>query len=167
MTVRDAILLAVPVFAARARGGRAAVRAEMERVGIPSPLAAEIVEFLPVAFARAALSGMGVVFADHFVRQTAQGRVIGQKLLSDEPVHREGLAMANEVSVMDEVAFATVVGWSLEYRRIDEMMRSGSRAGDLVCSPPVMLANDENVRAFDDTSGGVQRRPKSWWQFWR
>ena len=100
MTVRDAILLAIPVFAAHPRGGPADVRAGLEAAGVPAGLAAEIVEFLPLALARAMLDGMGIQFADHYVRQTAQGRVIGQKLLTDEPVYREGLAIAGEIGAM-------------------------------------------------------------------
>jgi hypothetical protein len=167
MTVRDAILLAVPVFAAHARRGPDAIRDGLERAVVPTALAAEIVEFLPIAFARAMLSGMGIRFADHFVRQTAQGRVIGQKLLTDEPVYREGLAMANEISTIGENAFVTVASCSREYQKISEMLGSGSQAQQLVCSPPIMLANNEDLRDFDDTSGGVQPRPKTWWQFWK
>lgn len=167
MTVRDAILLAVPVFAARSRDDASAVRGELEKVGIPARLAAEVVEFLPVAFARAMLHGMGIQFADHYVRQTSGGRVIGQKLLTDEPVYREGLAIAGEVSAAGEDAFMAVAGWSPEYRAINRAMNSGAPAGDIQCAPLVVLANHEDGRYFDDTSGGTQPRSKSWWRFWR
>jgi hypothetical protein len=167
MTVRDAILLAIPVFAAHPRGGLSDVRAGLEAAGVPAGLAAEIVEFLPLALARAMLNGMGVRFADHYVRQTAQGKVIGQKLLADEPVYREGLAIAGEVSGMGEDAFMAVAGWSPEYRAVGRAMNAGSRAEDLECPPPVVLANYEDRRAFDDTSGGTQPRAKGWWQFWK
>jgi hypothetical protein len=167
MTIRDAILLAVPVFAAHARGGLSDVRGELEKDGIPADLAAEIVEFLPVALARAMLDGMGIQFADHYVRRTAQGRVIGQKLLADEPVYREGLAIAGEISGMGEDAFMAVAGWSSEYRAINRAMNAGSPAEDLRCGPPVVLAHDGDRRHFDDTSGGTQPRAKAWWQFWK
>jgi hypothetical protein len=167
MTTRDAILLAVPAFAAHARGGPSAVRGELEKAGVPAPLAAEIVEFLPVALARAMLDGMGIEFADHYVRQTAQGRVIGEKLLGDEPVYREGLAIAGEISGMGEDVFIAVAGRSPEYQAINRAMNSGSRPEDLQCAPPVMLANPEDQRTFDDTSGGTQPRVKAWWQFWK
>ena len=102
MTVREAILRAVPVFASHAGGGPDALRDELNKVGIPIALAAEVVEFLPIAVARAMLDGMGVVFADHYVRQTAQGQIIGHKRLDEEPVYREGLSMADEISRMGE-----------------------------------------------------------------
>jgi hypothetical protein len=167
MTPRDAILLAIPVFAAHARDGPLAVRGELERAGIPAALAAEVVEFLPVALARAMLDGMGVRFADHYVRQTAQGGVIGQKLLADEPVFRAGLEIAGEISGMADGAFMAVAGWSSEYRAINRALNSGALAEDLQCAPLVVLANDADRRAFDDTSGGTQPRVKSWWQFWK
>lgn len=167
MTVRDAILLAIPVYAAHARGGPSTVRGELEKAGVPPPLAAEVVEFLPVALARAMLDGMGVRFADHYVRRTAQGRVIGRKRLSDEPVYREGLLMADEVSRMGEGEFMAVAGQSPEYRAINRAMNAGSAAADLVSGPLVLFANGDDRRAFDDTSGGIQPRAKGWWQFWR
>jgi hypothetical protein len=168
MTVRDAILLSIPVFGAHGRSGPAAVRAELIAAGIPAPLAAEVVEFLPLALARAMLEGMGIRFADHYVRQTAQGRVVGQKLLTDEPVFREGLAIAGEISGGGTDEFMAVAGLSPEYRAIHKLLSSGSQPEDLQCAPPVVLANDEDRRAFDDTSGGVQpKQKKPWWQFWK
>jgi hypothetical protein len=167
MTARDAILRAVPLFAAHGGGGRDAIRRELEGAGIPSPLAAAVVEFLPLALARALLDGMGIRFADHYVRQTAQGRVIGQKLLTDEPVFREGLAVADEIGRMGEAAFMAVAGWSPEYRAVQKAISAGSPSGDLHCGPPVMLATGDDRRAFDDTSGGRQPRAKAWWQFWK
>ena len=165
MTTRDAILLAVPILA-RTRDAPAAVRVGLGKAGIPAQLAAEIVEFLPVAFARALLDGMGIQFGDHYVRQTAQGRVIGQKLLADEPVYREGLAIAGEVSARGEEAFLAVAGRSPEYRAISRAMNAGSAAEDLRCAPLVVLANHEDPRHFDDTSGGSQPRARAWWRFW-
>ena len=167
MTVRDAILLAMPVFAAHASGGSSVVRGELEKAGIPARLAAEIVEFLPIALARAMLEGMGVRFADHYVRMTAQGQVIGQKPLADEPVFREGLAIAGEVSGGASGEFMAVAGLSPEYQAINKKLNSGSKSTELHCGPPLIIANDRDRRSFDDTSGGAQQRAKAWWQFWK
>ena len=167
MTVRDAILLAMPVFVAHAQGGSPVVRGELEKAGIPAKLAAEIVEFLPLALARAMLDGMGVRFADYYVRQTAQGNVIGQKPLADEPVFREGLSIAGELSGGASGEFMAVAGWSLEYRAINKALNSGSNSADLQCAPPVVFANDQDRRSFNDTSGGTQPRTRAWWQFWK
>lgn len=166
MTVREAILLAVPVFAARGRDGLFAVRTAVERAGVPRQLAAEIVEFLPLAFARALLDGMGVRFDDHYVRQTVGGRLIGRKLLTDEEVFREGLAIADTAST-DGDAYVAVAGFSPEYRAINRALNTGSRAEDLRCEPPVVFVEYDDERRFDDTSGGNQPPAKSWWQFWK
>jgi hypothetical protein len=166
MTVREAILLAMPVFTEHARGGLSAIRRELEKAGVPRKLAAEITEFLPLALARAMLEGMGVHFEDHYVRQTARGRVIGRKLLADEPVYREGLAIANELSGGGE-EFVAVAGWSTEYQAINKAMNSGSRPEDLRCAPPVVFAEHDDDRRFRDTSDGVEPKTKSWWQFWK
>jgi hypothetical protein len=167
VTVRDAILLSVPVFAARGGLGPATVRGALERAGVSAATAAEIVEFLPLALARAMLEGMGIRFADYYVRQTAQGQVIGQKLLADEPVYREGLLVANEVSATDESAFLAVAGHSPEFRAIRRALQNGAAAEDLRCAPPIVLAHDEDPRTFDDISGAPPPRLRAWWRFWK
>src|SRR5687767_15971524 len=165
MTVRDAILLSVPVFAANTGGGPDALRAELAAAGIPPRLAAEVAEFLPLAVARAMLDGMGVHFEDHYVRTIDGGRVVGEKRLADEPVFREGLTIAGEISVMGQDEFMAVAGWSSEYRAIQEALAAGARAEDLRCPVPVVYARGGDRRAFDDTSGGRQLR-RAWWRFW-
>jgi hypothetical protein len=166
MTVRDAILLAPPVFAAHARGGLRAIRLGLEAAGVPPRLAIEVVEFLPLALARALLDGMGVHFEDYYARQTSGGRVIGQKLLADEPVFREGLAAADEMSG-DGAAYLAVAGRSAEYQAINRAMNAGARPEDLRCAPPVVFADHDDERRFDDTSGGVQPRAHAWWRLWK
>ena len=166
MTIREAILRAVPIFASHPGGRPDDLRAELSAIGLPVALAAEVVEFLPIAVARALLDGMGVRFSDHYVRQTAQGRIIGQKRLDDEPVYREGLAMADEIGRMGDDALMAVVKYSPEYQAISKALNSGSRSHDLTCSPPTMLANNDDLRVFGDTSNGTQRGTKPWWKFW-
>jgi hypothetical protein len=164
MTTREAILRAVPVFAIHANSGPSSLRAELNKLGIPVALAAEVVEFLPIAVARAMLNGMGVRFADHYVRQTAQGHIIGEKRLDDEPVYREGLALADEIGRMGEDTLMAVVNYSPEYTAISKAINSGSRPEELSCAPPTMLANNDDPRTFNDTSGGATSKP--WWKFW-
>jgi hypothetical protein len=164
MTVREAILRAVPVFAAHTARGPDELRRELTRVGLSVDVAAEVVEFLPIAVARAVLQGMGVRFADHYVRRTAQGQVIGEKRLDEEPVYREGLLMADEIGRMGEAALMAVVNHSPEYLAISKALNAGTRPDQLTCSPPTMLANNDDRRAFGDTSAGTG--PKPWWKFW-
>jgi hypothetical protein len=165
MTTREAILRSVPVFVAHPSNGPDALRIELANAGVPVGLAAEVVEFLPIAVARAMLNGMGVQFEDYYIRQTAQGQVIGQKQLTDEPVYREGLAMADEIGRMGDDTLMAVVNWSAEYRAISKAINAGSRPDEMSCAPPTMVANNEDGRAFNDTSGGSQRT-KAWWKFW-
>lgn len=167
MTVRDAILRAVPVFVAHRGGDLYAIRDGLERAGIPAALAAEVIEFLPLAVARALLQGMGIRFADEYIRGTAQGQEIGRKPLMEEPVYREGLAMADEIVRMGQDTFMAVAGWSSEYQAVNKAMNAGSRPEDMSFNPPLMRANSEDARRFDDTSGGVQPRKPAWWKFWK
>jgi hypothetical protein len=167
MTVRDAILRAVPIFSGVPNGDLYRIRDELANAGIPASLAAEVVEFLPLAVARAVLNGMGIQFEDYYTRQTAQGRVIGQRKLLDEPVYREGLEMADEISRMGEDAFMALASLSAEFRAINKALKAGSRPEDLTCSPPIVLANNDDPRFFDNTSSGMQQRDKRWWQIWK
>ena len=169
MTIREAILRAVPVFVASSGRGPDELRIELNRAGLPLALAAEVVEFLPIAVARAMFHGMGVRFADHYVRRTAQGRVIGQKRLDEEPVYREGLALADEIARAGEDTLQAVLNWSPEYQAISKALSGGSRPEDLTCAPPTMLANNDDRRAFGDTAAAPADEPgvrKPWWKFW-
>lgn len=166
MTVRDAILLSIPVFEAHQRDGLTDLRTGLEAAGIPRALAADVVDFLPLAMVRSVLDGMGVRFADHYVRQTAQGRVIGTRPLAAEPVFQEGVAIACEVSCLGSAGFQAVVARSEEYRAVGRALDAGGRAEDLECHPPVVSAGHDDRRAFDDTCGGRQPRRRAWWRPW-
>lgn len=164
MTVTEAIHRAVPVFAAHPGADVYDIRAALIAAGIPVELAADIVEFLPIAVARAVLDGMGVRFADEYVRQTSQGRVVGHKKLADEPVYREGLALAGELSGMGDEVFLALVRRSPEYRAVSKALDAGANPADLTCAPPTMIGNANDRRTF----GAAPARPvKSWWQFWK
>ena len=164
MTVREAILRAVPIFASHPGARPDDLRAELNEAGLPVALAADVVEFLPIAVARALLDGMGVRFSDHYVRQTAQGHVIGQKRLDEEPVYREGLALAHEIGRLGDDALMAVVNYSPEYQAISKALNSGSQSHDLTCAPPTMLTNYDDQRVFGDTSASAPQKP--WWKFW-
>jgi hypothetical protein len=160
MTVTEAIHLAVPVFIAHPGADVYVIRAALIEAGITAELAADVVEFLPLAVARAVLDGMGIRFADEYVRQTAQGRVLGQKKLADEPVYREGLAVAGELTGMRDETFLALVRRSPEYQAVSRALDGGADPADLEFAPPTMIANEGDRRAF-------ARPGRSWWQFWK
>jgi hypothetical protein len=164
MTVAEVVRRAVPVFTANPTADVFVIRHELERVGVPPPLAADVVDFLPLAVARALLDGMGIRFSDEYVRQSSQGRVIGQRKLIDEPVYREGLAVAGEVSGIGDEVFLALVGRSPEYRAVRAAMDAGTRPEDLEYGPPVMIALANDPRLFPGHGGQSDKR---WWQFWK
>jgi hypothetical protein len=65
---------------------------------------------------------------------------------------------------MGEAALTAVLNFSSEYHAVSRALSNGARAEDLTCGPPTMLANNDDRRAFNDTTGGAAR--KSWWKFW-
>ena len=167
MTIRDATLIAIPVFEASERASTGDLCTALEAAGIPAGMAADVVDFLPIALARALLEGSGVRFADHYVRKTSQGQVIGTKPLLDEPVFREGMGIACEVSGGgDGRAFLSVAVRSAEYQAVSRAIDGGLQMAELECHPPVVSAGYDDHRGFHDTSGGRQARVNPWWQFW-
>ncbi|MDB5307858.1 MAG: hypothetical protein JWO38_2060 [Gemmataceae bacterium] len=164
MTVTEAIRRAVPVFAAHPTADVYFIRDRLVSDGIPVPLAADIVEFLPLAVARAVLDGMGIRFADEYVRQTPRGQTVGLKKLMDEPVYREGLTVAGEISEMGDEVFLALIERSPEYQAIRKALDTGARPEDLECAAPTMIATDGDVRPSSRLPG---RTDKAWWQFWR
>ena len=164
ITVAEAIRRAVPVFTAYPGEDVYVIRDELVKAGVPPRLAADVVEFLPLAVARAVMDGMGIHFAEEYVRRSPQGRVIEQKRLTDEPVYREALAAAAEISGMGDTVFQALVERSPEYRAVRTALDGGARADDLSCGMPIMIENPDDLRLF----GREQRTgEKSWWQFWK
>lgn len=164
MTATEAVRRSVPVFAAHPGADVYDIRAGLIGAGIPVELAADITEFLPLAAARAMLDGMGIRFADEYVRLSDQGRVIGQKKLADEPVYREGLRVAGELSRIGDEAFLALVRRSQEYRAVNKALNEGADPAGLNYGPPVMIANEDDRRAFGEPPG---RPARTWWQFWK
>jgi len=114
--------------------------------------------------ARAVLAGMGIRFADEYVRLSDQGRVIGRRKLADEPVYRAGLEVAGELSGMGDEMFLALVRRSQEYQAVSKALNEGADPAGLNYTEPVMIANADDRRSFGEPPA---RRAKSWWQFWK
>jgi hypothetical protein len=166
MTAWEGIVPSIPVFAAHARGVLTDVRAELVQAGVPPALAAEVVEFLPLALARALLDGMGVRFADHCARRTARysGLKPATAMNSNSPrlLTSPAVAKPSRKTGSSDRSFLPITRPSAVCRTLN----SGCPAEGIEVGPPVLLANDRDQRPFDDTSGGPQPRARRRWRLW-
>jgi hypothetical protein len=146
--VRDAILRAVPVFLANQQASFWDIRDRLVEVRIPRTLATDLIEFLPLALSRAVLQGMGIGFKDYYIRLLPSGEALPPKKLVDEPVFREGLAMAGEIRRGGEAGFLAVLLCSSEFAEVNDSLNAGSKPENLDHAPQIIMARDDDPRTF-------------------
>ena len=117
---------------------------------------AQLYEFVPLAFGRHFLAGMGVTLDPEFVRLDRSGRERERGLVAEVPAFRVAAGLAPEFGVRagerQDGSFMRVAGGSAEVRAVTDLVARGSRPADLVCVPPVLGWR------------GAPDRP--WWRFW-
>lgn len=104
--------------------------------GLRPPLAARLIEFVPLAYGRVLLTKTGARFSDSFQRKLPTG-VLQERLLSSEPVWNAALEFARresqrDISVQD---FLVVAGRSAEFQAANELLNRGSELENLVFTP--------------------------------
>jgi len=111
-----------------------AIFRELVKRGLPRPLAARLVEFLPSAYCRALLRKSGVQFSDSFTRRTSKEE---PKSLSSEPIWIDALEYAEtemrKDATRDEILM--VAGRSAEFQGINQMLHKGSQLKNLALTP--------------------------------
>jgi hypothetical protein len=139
MSLADSIRQALPFFVDHAASDTRALRLALQQAGHPVEFAAELVEFMPLAFGRLLLEGTGVQLSDVYSRLDREGCEKVQARLIDEPVYRQALAIAREVASQDQVAFMAVAGRSSELNAVSKALYAGSKPESLLVSPPVLF----------------------------
>ena len=180
MDAQTAVAAALPVFGATKPGEWGALRAGVARAGIPVPLAAEVVAFMPIAFARELLNGMGIDFSADYATYSPEGgtRVAGK--LAEHPVYAAAAALAAGMVERQEGGDAVVaVGiWSSEFSAVNQALNAGSQPSDLVTGPPVVIL--DGAPSASDTAESVPPaapaspspsaepapRERPWWKPW-
>jgi hypothetical protein len=136
-----AIERALPAFSTVQRGDWAGLRAALAAAGVPAALASDITAFVPVAFGRALLDGMGIGFSPEYAVADGGGgvRVAGQ--LIDHPVYAAAAAKAQQVLALRQGgdAFVAAAVWSSEFAAVNQALHAGSNPSDLVAGPPLVL----------------------------
>jgi hypothetical protein len=112
------------------------VLATLRAEGIADAIARRIVIFLPLAFGRRFLGGIGDGGGPRLSRTYAVHTSSHEHTLAEDPVYIEALAHAARA---DEESFRAIALRSSEVDAVNSALHSGSRIEDLVLSPPTLL----------------------------
>jgi hypothetical protein len=161
MDAPTALQRAIPVFVQHAKSDLLNLRMALTIARVGS-MVEEVVEFVPLAFGRSLMDGMGITFDDEYVRMDSEGRERLRRKLMDEPLYREALRIAPHVLATEgQDAFLAVAIRSAEFQAVNEALHAGSDPADLQASAPVMEWSEERHAAQPEPS-----KAKPWWKVW-
>ncbi|MGL6073473.1 MAG: hypothetical protein ACRC8S_04845 [Fimbriiglobus sp.] len=119
-------------------------------------MAVELYEFVPLAFGRYFLSGLGVTLDPEYIRVDRRGRERHRGPIGDVAAFQLATALAPEYAERarktQDGSFMAVAATSGEVKAVSELIANGSKAVDIVCVPPVMDWR------------GTSEKPS--WRFW-
>jgi hypothetical protein len=138
MSIGESVQRALPILATSGRDDFDGMVAALRRAGFTKAVAADLVEFMPLAFARVLFEGTGVRLADHYVRTDGNARERKRGLLMDEPVYRASMAAAQDVIARDEETFVAVAARSSELQALNKALQSGSRLENVFLGEPTL-----------------------------
>jgi len=164
MEILAAVELAVPVFHAHKNSTWKTLGDALQEAGIPKAISNRLLEFMPLAFARVFLDGLGIEFGEYYIRfDSKTNRKISKKLV-DEPVYRESFAFASSLIAEQKAGdeLISIVSRSSEFVAMNKAMNDGSRPEDLISSPPILLWDEETENQIDAAG-----QTKSKWKFWK
>lgn len=155
MNVRTAIERAVPLLAQYGNSDQEILLAWMLRNGIPRAEALQAIRFIPLAFARDVLDGMGVTLSDTYIRVVGDAQE--ERPLQDEPFYREALELAPVMAAeFGFDAFEAITYLSSEFQAINSALNAGASPENLVGSPPLIT--------WPEAPPEPAKRP--WWKVW-
>jgi hypothetical protein len=164
MEILVAVQKAVPVFHEHKDSTWKTLGEALEEAGIPKTISTRLLEFMPLAFARAFVDGLGIEFGEYYIRfDSKTNRKVSKKLM-DEPVYSESLSFATSLMAEQRAGdeFISVVIRSSEFVAMNKAMNDGSHPEDLVSSPPILLWDEESDNRTDAAG-----QAKSRWKFWK
>lgn len=146
MQLHDAVNKAIAAFHTRRESDEHEIVEMLVASGIEKPLAAKLVEFVPLAFFRAMMEESGVQFADYFLRLGPEGKPADERKLNQEPVYMEALkmALAEAKAGRGGEDYLAVARRSAEFQAINNALHDGAKLEDLVCAPPVLLWSESS-----------------------
>ncbi|MBV8520176.1 MAG: hypothetical protein JO197_22470 [Acidobacteria bacterium] len=155
--VEQSIRRALPVLAEKGTIAPFVLLAWLIRSGVKKPDAIRAQRFVPLAFGRVLIEGMGVALDDTYVRVNHDGSR-EERTLSGEEFFTTALRIAKAGQV-PAALFTPIALLSSEVQAVNAALSAGANAEDLVASPAVIEWPDETPAAPAASS-----RP--WWKFW-
>jgi hypothetical protein len=157
MSVAKAIRRAVPILAEHGSSDPSILVIWLIRAGLSREEAHDAVRFIPLAFGRQILSGMGVSLEDSYVRVSTSDGAREEKALAGEAFFREALTAAPILAAeLGGEVFTKVAMLSSEFQAVNQALHAGASPEYLVASPPQV--------EWSRPAGELPSRP--WWKFW-
>jgi hypothetical protein len=141
----DSIAKAVAVIRESRESDDAALHRRLIPEGLTVPLAARLVQFLPMVYCRLMLESSGVRFSETFRLRLANGQITPEQTLVSEPIWNEVLAFAKReirggISAKDILAIAAR---SAEFHAVNQLLNKGAKLENLSLTPVVFTWSED------------------------
>jgi hypothetical protein len=155
MNTAAAIRRAIPVLAQHGSSDDI-VSIWLIRAGLLRKQAHDARRFIPLAFGREILGGMGVSLPDTYYRVTGDSRE--ERPLASEPFFQETLQSAEALGrEFGGETFTTIATQSAELQALNQALNAGSSPQDLIAGSPFVEW---------DATLDAEVESKPWWKFW-
>jgi len=148
-----AIHCAAPILAQYGHTDPAVLRLRLLGAGLSKAQAIAAARFIPLAFGRELLKGMGVTLTDYYVRS---GAIDEERKLDAEPIFTAASYLASIIAKESPEIFGAVAIQSSEVQAVNAALNAGSDAKDLIASPPVVVVDKDEPA----------EEAKPWWKVW-
>ncbi|BBA32060.1 hypothetical protein sS8_0091 [Methylocaldum marinum] len=141
--------------------------------GCEPGLAVEAVRFVPVAFARQFLNGMGISFSDTYWKFSPDGTIQEQGSLSNHILY--SMAYDLSPSLMSKPVISNVAFRSPEANAVNNALNGGSQPANLKLAPLAFFLGEptesgyakaqERIKAYLSATPSASST-KPWWKIW-
>ena len=113
--------------------------------GIESKRAARLVEFLPMAYSRLILAGIGIRFSDVFRRRQGDGSLSCEQTLVFNPLWAEIVSFAREEQAAGVIGkdLIAIASHSAEFDGVHQLLNQGSKPENIALAAAVLLWPEE------------------------
>jgi hypothetical protein len=151
MLIKEMIAKAVQIYRENPNMEDSQVFQLLLKDGIDPEIAAHIVDYLPIAYARSMFSTSGARFPDTFQRTDKDGNLLSEQTLTSEPAWNEVFAyaqldMQNGISTQDLLAIASR---SSEYNAASQALSKGENLSDCTFSPLILLHPEIDLKGIE------------------
>ena len=159
MSAEDIVRRAIPIFVQNAEFNLEPIRIGLIIARLKRQEVERVIEFVPLAFGRSLLDGMGIAFEDDYVRVDKDGNERMRGKLADEPIYVAALKLAPVVmQSMGQDAFMAVAMRSAELQATNEALNHGANPADLQASTPLL--------EWTEWAEPDPPPARPWWRFW-